>query len=152
MRLVREALRERGLLCQNAPHLVKPLLTIVPLYAAWEGPYFGLGVKAYDWLSGRHSLGRSRWLSLAEAIQAIPTLEPRELRGGVAAEVRDDRAVLGLVGHLPGEHVVVERGRAVGGRTWEATLVGGRVHDHGGAQLLHVAEARNALGRLAGLA
>ncbi|HEY4232083.1 MAG TPA: FAD-dependent oxidoreductase, partial [Lacipirellulaceae bacterium] len=38
VRLVREALRERGLLLENAPHLVHPLLTIVPLYAAWEGP------------------------------------------------------------------------------------------------------------------
>src|SRR5882724_1547563 len=82
--LVREALGERGLLCKNAPHLVHPLQTIVPLYAAWEGPFYALGVKVYDWLSGSHSLGRSRWLSRAGALSAIPTLEPRDLRGGVS--------------------------------------------------------------------
>ena len=100
VRLVREALRERGLLCQNAPHVVHPLLTIVPLYAAWEGPYYGLGVKAYDWLSGRHSLGRSQWLSRDEALQAIPTLEPCGLRGGVSyfdAHFDDARLLINLV-------------------------------------------------------
>jgi glycerol-3-phosphate dehydrogenase len=100
VRLVREALRERGLLLQNAPHLVHPLLTIVPLYAAWEGPYYGLGVKAYDWLSGRHSLGRSRRLSTAEALCAIPTLEPHGLRGGISyfdAAFDDARLLINLV-------------------------------------------------------
>src|SRR5881394_688859 len=42
--LVRESLRERGLLLQNAPHLVRPLPFIVPTYAWWEGPYYGAGL------------------------------------------------------------------------------------------------------------
>jgi glycerol-3-phosphate dehydrogenase len=100
VRLVREALRERGLLCRNAPHLVHPLVTIVPLYSAWEGPYYGLGVKAYDWLSGRHSLGPSQRLSSAEALRVIPTLEPHGLRGGVSyfdAAFDDARLLINLV-------------------------------------------------------
>jgi glycerol-3-phosphate dehydrogenase len=98
--LVRQALRERGLLCQNAPHLVHPLQTIVPLYAAWEGPFYGVGLKVYDWLSGHHSLGRSRRLSRDEALRAIPTLEPSGLRGGVSyfdAAFDDARLLINLV-------------------------------------------------------
>jgi glycerol-3-phosphate dehydrogenase len=98
--LVRQSLRERGLLCQNAPHLVHPLQTIVPLYSAWEGPFYGVGVKVYDRLSGRHSLGRSRWLSRDEALRAIPTLEPSGLRGGVSyfdAAFDDARLLINLV-------------------------------------------------------
>ena len=100
IRLVREALRERGRLCRNASHLVHPLLTIVPLYAAWEGPYYGFGVKLYDWLSGRHSLGASKRLAAREALELIPTLEPRGLRGGVAyydAAFDDARLLVNLV-------------------------------------------------------
>src|SRR6201995_5247323 len=43
--LVREALSERGLLAQNAPHLVHPLAFVIPLYRWWEGPFYGLGMK-----------------------------------------------------------------------------------------------------------
>lgn len=98
--LVREALRERGLLCQNAPHLVHPLLTLVPLYAAWEGPYYGFGVRLYDWLSGSQSLGPSRRLSTAETLREIPTLEPAGLRGSVSyfdAAFDDARLLVNLV-------------------------------------------------------
>jgi glycerol-3-phosphate dehydrogenase len=82
-RLVHDALIERGLLCRNAPHLVHPLPTIVPLHSRWEAIYYGLGLKVYDRLSGRLSLGPSRRMSLDEMLRAIPTLEPRGLRGGV---------------------------------------------------------------------
>ena len=43
--LVLEALRERGLLHRNAPHLVHHLSFIVPRYQWWEGPFFGIGLK-----------------------------------------------------------------------------------------------------------
>ena len=51
--LVRESLRERALLLQNAPHLVRPLPFIVPSYNWWEGPYYGAGLKLYDLLAGK---------------------------------------------------------------------------------------------------
>ncbi|MFH1964543.1 MAG: FAD-dependent oxidoreductase, partial [Acidobacteriota bacterium] len=57
--LVADALKERGLLVKNAPDLVKPLRIIIPLYHWWELPYFGTGLKIYDYLSGRWSLGHS---------------------------------------------------------------------------------------------
>jgi len=81
--LVREALRERGRLSRNAPHLVHPLPTIVPLHSQWERIYYGLGLKTYDLLSGRLRLGPSRHLSLAETLAEIPTLQTTGLCGGI---------------------------------------------------------------------
>ena len=43
--LVREALRERSRLCENAPHLVRNLKFILPAYSRWERPFYGLGLK-----------------------------------------------------------------------------------------------------------
>jgi glycerol-3-phosphate dehydrogenase len=82
-RLVRSALRERGLLCKNAPHIVHPLPTLVPLHSRWEQFYYGIGLKVYDGLSGHWSLGKSRHVSLAQALEKIPTLETHGLVGGV---------------------------------------------------------------------
>jgi glycerol-3-phosphate dehydrogenase len=83
LHLVREALRERGLLRQNAAHLVRDLAFLVPGYAWWELPWFGLGLKAYDLLAGRLSLGHTRWIGRAAALERAPTLEPHGLRGAV---------------------------------------------------------------------
>jgi glycerol-3-phosphate dehydrogenase len=82
IRLVHEALVERGILRQNAPHLVHPLPTIVPLYSRWETIYYGLGLKVYERLSGRWSLGPSRRLTVDQTLNEIPTLERAGLRGG----------------------------------------------------------------------
>src|SRR5712691_6974868 len=51
--LVLEALRERGRLTQNAPHLVSALAFIVPNYTWWEAPFYGVGLKIYDLLAGK---------------------------------------------------------------------------------------------------
>jgi len=80
--LVIEALRERGLLCANAPHLVHHLPFLVPLYKWWEGPFYGAGLKFYDLLAGKLGIEPSRRLSRQETIRAIPTLERKGLRGG----------------------------------------------------------------------
>ncbi len=81
--LVLEALRERGRLLRNAPHLVRDLPFVVPSYDWWEAPYYGAGLKLYDLLAGKMGLAPSRHLSREEALDRIPTLEPRGLRGGV---------------------------------------------------------------------
>ena len=80
--LVMEALRERGILRRNAPHLVHDLPFIVPNYEWWESPFYGVGLKVYDMLAGKYGFGRSRHLSRAETIQRIPTIETEGLRGG----------------------------------------------------------------------
>ena len=81
--LVLEALRERGRLLRNAPHLVRDLPFVVPNYDWWEAPYYGAGLKLYDLLAGRMGLQPSRLLSREETLDHIPTLEPKGLRGGV---------------------------------------------------------------------
>ncbi len=81
--LVLEALKERGLLLQNAPHLVRDLPFVVPNYAWWEGPFYGIGLKMYDLLAGRSGFGRSEHLSKEETLARLPTLEPDGLDGGV---------------------------------------------------------------------
>lgn len=81
--LVLEALRERGLMHQNAPHLVHHLSFIVPRYQWWEGPFFGIGLKVYDALAGKLNLAQSRLLSREETIKQIPNIEQDKLLGGV---------------------------------------------------------------------
>lgn len=81
--LVMEALRERGILRQNAPHLVHDQAFVVPNYSWWEAPFYGIGMKVYDMLAGRYGFGKSRLLSRDEVLEHIPTLEREGLRGGV---------------------------------------------------------------------
>jgi glycerol-3-phosphate dehydrogenase len=81
--LVMEALHERGLLRQNAPHLVRELAFVVPNYLWWEAPFYGIGMRVYDMLAGRHGFGHSQVLTSDELLRRIPTLEQEGLRGGV---------------------------------------------------------------------
>lgn len=100
IKLVMEALRERGLLKQNAPHLVKNQSFIVPNYKWWEGPFYGVGLKVYDWMSGSLGLGASAWLSTEEVLQLAPTLDAEGLRGGVLyhdGQFDDARLAINLV-------------------------------------------------------
>jgi glycerol-3-phosphate dehydrogenase len=80
--LVMEALKERGLLLQNAPHLVHDLAFVVPNYDWWEAPFYGLGLKLYEFLAGKYGFGKSRLLSREETLERIPTLKTEGLRGG----------------------------------------------------------------------
>jgi glycerol-3-phosphate dehydrogenase len=81
--LVMEALKERGILRENAPHLVSDLAFVVPNYAWWEAPFYGVGLRLYDVLAGRYGFGASRNLNKEETLERLPTLRPDDLRGGV---------------------------------------------------------------------
>ena len=81
--LVLEALKERGILRGNAPHLVHDLPFVVPTYDWWEGPFYGIGLKLYDALAGKEGFGSSKLLSKGETLKHIPTIETEGLRGGV---------------------------------------------------------------------
>src|SRR6202162_3985184 len=81
--LVMEALKERGLLLRNAPHIVHDLPFVVPNYSWWEAPFYGIGTKVYDLLAGKYNFGKSRVLSLAETLERLPTIQQDGLRGGV---------------------------------------------------------------------
>src|SRR5271169_2298276 len=80
--LVMEALKERGLLLQNAPHLVHDLRFVVPNYDWWEAPFYGLGLKLYQLLAGKYGFGVSRILSREETLEHLPTLKTEGLRRG----------------------------------------------------------------------
>jgi glycerol-3-phosphate dehydrogenase len=81
--LVREALHERTKLLANAPHLAQPLPFVMPSYAWWEAPFYGVGLKIYDLLAGKAGLGRTEFLSRAETLKLLPNARQAGLTGGV---------------------------------------------------------------------
>ena len=98
--LVMEALKERGLLRQNAPHLVHDLAFVVPNYSWWEAPFYGIGMKVYDLLAGKYGFGRSRILSREETLERLPTIQQDGLRGGVVyydGQFDDSRLLIHLI-------------------------------------------------------
>ncbi|MGA2439600.1 MAG: glycerol-3-phosphate dehydrogenase/oxidase [Tepidisphaeraceae bacterium] len=123
--LVMEALKERGILRQNAPHLVHDLTFVVPNYVWWEAPFYGIGMKVYDMLAGRFGFGKSRLLSKDEVLQRIPSLEQDGLRGGVLyydGQFDDSRLLIDLA-------QTAERQGAV---LLNYARVVGLTHDHDG--------------------
>ncbi len=98
--LVMEALKERGILRQNAPHLVSDLAFIVPNYDWWEAPFYGVGLKIYNILSGKYGFGPSKVLSQEETVQRLPTINRDGLRGGVVyydGQFDDARLLINMV-------------------------------------------------------
>src|SRR5471030_1085712 len=98
--LVMEALKERGLLRQNAPHLVSELPFIVPSYAWWEGPFYGIGLKVYQVLSGKYGFGASQLISKEETLRRLPNVNPDGLTGGVVyfdGQFDDTRHLINLI-------------------------------------------------------
>jgi len=81
--LVKEALQERGLLLRNAPHLSHPLQFVIPAYHYWQMPFYGVGLKIYDRLAGKLSLGKSRVLSRQKTVELLPNVEQNGLKGGI---------------------------------------------------------------------
>ena len=98
--LVMEALKERGILLQNAPHLVRNLGFVVPTYEWWESPFYGLGLKLYNVLAGKYGFGPSRILNKDETLELLPAIETEGLRGGVIyydGQFDDSRLLINLI-------------------------------------------------------
>ncbi|MGA9530005.1 MAG: FAD-dependent oxidoreductase, partial [Terriglobales bacterium] len=98
--LVMEALRERGLLLRNAPHLVHDLAFVVPNYDWWEAPFYGIGLKLYQLLAGKYGFGASRILSREETLAHLPALKTDGLRGGAVyydGQFDDSRLLIHMV-------------------------------------------------------
>lgn len=98
--LVMEALRERGLLHQNAPHLVRNLAFIVPAYSWWESPFYGAGLKLYSAFAGKYRFGHTHLLSREETLQRLPTIKTDGLKGGVVyhdGQFDDARLLISLI-------------------------------------------------------
>ncbi len=81
--LVREALRERAYLLHNAPHLTSVQPFIVPVFSWWDKMYYGIGLRIYDLLSGKLSLGKTQILSKKQTLTHLPSINPSKLSGGI---------------------------------------------------------------------
>ncbi|MEO6719511.1 MAG: glycerol-3-phosphate dehydrogenase/oxidase [Ferruginibacter sp.] len=83
VKLVREALKERGLLLKNAPHVCHNLSFIIPSFHWWQKWYYAIGLFGYDLLSGKYSLGKTKMLSKKIASRQLPSLSTKDLNGGI---------------------------------------------------------------------
>ena len=104
--LVREASVERGLLAANAPHLVRNLAFVIPTFNFWENFKYTVGLKMYDWLAGRLSLGKSIHISKEETFRRLPTLKRKGIAGGVLyhdGQFDDSRLAVNLVQTISGK-------------------------------------------------
>ena len=140
--LVMEALKERGLLRRNAPHLVSELEFVVPSYAWWEGPFYGIGLKLYQMLSGKYGFGPSRLISREETVRRLPNVNPDGLTGGVVyydGQFDDARLLINLVATAAGRGATLlnyakvtgllkDADGIVNGLTWEDTEMG-QIHE-----------------------
>jgi len=81
--LVLEALRERGLMRKNAPHLVKNQAFIIPNYEWWGGPFYTVGLKVYDMMAGKLGLGPSVHITKEQVLESLPNIKQEGLQGGV---------------------------------------------------------------------
>lgn len=108
--MVVEALRERGLMKRNAPHLVKDQKFIIGNYRWYEKLYYTIGLTMYDYLAGKRSLGRSLPMSVKSVLKAIPGINTDSLRGGVVyhdGQFDDSRMAVNLM------QTAIEKGAAV---------------------------------------
>lgn len=108
--LVREALRERGRLAKNAPHLFKSQPFIIPGDTWWSAFYYTLGLSVYDRLAGKLGIGRTRYLSKAEANQQLKGVKTEKLNNGVCyydGQFDDSRLAINLA------QTAVEQGATV---------------------------------------
>jgi glycerol-3-phosphate dehydrogenase len=97
--LVLEALHERGLILKNAPHLTSDQEFIIPVYTIWDAILYTVGLKFYDLLAGRLSMGRSCFIGRDKTIDRLPCLNKKRLKGGVVyhdGQFDDSRMALAL--------------------------------------------------------
>ena len=104
--MVIEALRERGIMLKNAPHLVRNMSFVIPTYDWWTTPFYGIGLKIYDLMAGKLGLGPSEMLTKAETIDRIPNVNQEGLNGGIIyhdGQFDDARMAISLA-HTVNQH------------------------------------------------
>ena len=83
IKLVKEALKERGLLLKNAPHVTTNLSFVLPCYSLWQKIFYGVGLKIYDIMAGKLGLGKTKIISAKEAKIHLPTIDIKKLSGAI---------------------------------------------------------------------
>jgi len=99
IKLVVEALRERGFLLANAPHLTRVQQFIIPAYSYFNKWFYGVGLFVYDLLSRKLSLGQPSLLSKKAVLKKMPLINPNKLKGGIVytdGQFDDARLALAL--------------------------------------------------------
>ncbi|KAG2218627.1 hypothetical protein INT45_009759 [Circinella minor] len=82
-KLVVEALHERKIFLDIAPHLSGQLPIMLPVYKWWQVPYYWVGCKMYDLFAGREALESSYFLTRSKALDAFPMLKNDALVGAL---------------------------------------------------------------------
>ncbi len=132
--LVLDALRERGRLQRNAPHLVKKQGFVIPCYTWWCIPFYTIGLTLYDLMAGKLGIGHSVPLSKKRTIHALPSIKSGGLRGGVRyydCQFDDSRLAINLfqtirekggtvLNYTPVTGILKEKGRVAGVRMIDA--------------------------------
>jgi len=98
--LVRESLRERGILLKNAPHVVHAQEFVIPCYSIWDKVFYGVGMKIYDALAGKFGIGNSKILTRAETLERLPNLDRENVKGGILyydAQFDDSRLLIDIL-------------------------------------------------------
>ena len=109
--LVREASVERAYLLKNAPHLVRNQTFIIPVYNRFDAFKYTIGLKIYDWISGRSSLGSAQFISRKKIVEWLPNINAHHIRGGVVyhdGQFDDARLAINLA-----QTIFDEGGRAI---------------------------------------
>lgn len=110
LKQVRHGLEERQIVLQNAPHLARPLPLLTPVFSWWEGLYFSIGLRMYDFFAKGDALPKSRWLSKKETLLRMPSLDAKKLHSAVLyfdGQLDDARYCLALA------HAADEAGVAI---------------------------------------
>ena len=142
--LVREALKERGLLLRNAPETVRKMEFVVPCYSLWDKLFYGTGLKIYDVLAGKYSFGRSRLLSREETLERLPNIKSHGLKGGILyydGQFDDARLLIDLVvtaadrgaamlNYAPVRSLIKDEKGKIAGVTFEDAETGEMSHAH----------------------
>ncbi|MFL2598705.1 MAG: glycerol-3-phosphate dehydrogenase/oxidase, partial [Flavobacteriaceae bacterium] len=140
--LVMEALRERGIMRKNAPHLVRDLSFVIPSYDWWSSPFYGLGLKVYDMMAGKLGLGPSTLLDKKETLNHIPNVNKKGLRGGVIyhdGQFDDARMAISLMLTADKEGATLVNYADVLNFTKESDIINGlKVKDTISGDIIHV--------------
>ncbi len=150
IKLVREALAERGRLLKNAPHVTGSQPFVVPVFSLWDKFYYSVGLKVYDILSGKLSLGKTQLLSRKKTLEILPALNPNKLVGGILyfdGQFNDAELCIDLV-HTAVRHgaEVLNYTKAVGFIKEKGVIVGVELEDTLGAGGVGVADGGGAAG------
>ena len=141
--VVKRALRERKTMLDNAPFLANPLELVVPCYSRRELCYFRIGMKLYDWISGRNLLFQSRHLSREESLRRIPMLKSDRLVGAIVYadgqfdDARYNIALLQTFTKSGGE--AINYARVIGfNKNGAGQLIQAQIHNRLSDQYLHI--------------